>query len=405
MVLQAEKKEKDKLEKQLIGYYERLTANYERLTGDLRQISSQVTGLENALSLKEREFNDCTEVLKEAIRSRDEQLVKQQKNNMELLKKRETDLKEKHSTKLSEAKKEFESKLDEYESKLFIMEKEYKANLSRMKEEYEAKILATTENYEEQLSISREECEIRVAEVMEELTLKSRQALENAIVSKNEILSSFQSLPIASIPSYKAQNEMIQAHYLSQRGNMKKGDRWYLVDVEWFRQWKKYTGFDSWDQDSAGQASAHPGPIFNGTLFIGNVSETLKDHLIEEQHYALLPELAWNLLLSWYGLSVGSRPIIRTVVEYGSCTKHLNVEVYLIDLQLYLHPNTNNIKRHSFSRADAVSCIMTVIKEQFNIPDTTECRLWQHYMSGNYELLTDVEQAISDAGIYGSQVS
>ena len=46
---------------------------------------------------------------------------------------------------------------------------------------------------------------------------------------------------------------------------------------------------------------------------------------------------------------------IRTVVEYGSCTKHLSIEVYLIDLQLYLHPNTNNIKRHSFSRADAVS--------------------------------------------------
>ena len=49
--------------------------------------------------------------------------------------------------------------------------------------------------------------------------------------------------------------------------------------------------------------------------------------------------------------------------------------------------------------------ILTVIKEQFNIPDTTECRLWRHYMSGNYELLTDVEQTISDAGIYGSQVS
>ena len=48
---------------------------------------------------------------------------------------------------------------------------------------------------------------------------------------------------------------------------------------------------------------------------------------------------------------------------------------------------------------------MTVIKQQFKVPDTTECRLWQHYMTGNCELLTDVKQAISDAGIYGSQVS
>ena len=228
MVLQAEKKEKDKLEKRLIGDYERLTGNYERLTGDLRQMSSQVTGLKNALSLKEKEFNDCTQVLKETIRSRDEQLVKQQRSNVELLKEREADLKNKHSTKLSEAKKNFESKLDEYESKLLRMEREYEAKLSRMKEEYDVKILATTENCEEQLSISREECEIKVAEVMEEFTLKSRQALEieNVIVSKNEILSSFQSLPVASIPSYTAQNEMIETYYLSQRENMKKGDRW-----------------------------------------------------------------------------------------------------------------------------------------------------------------------------------
>ena len=42
-----------------------------------------------------------------------------------------------------------------------------------------------------------------------------------------------------------------------------------LVDVKWFRQWKKYTGFDSGDQDSAGQASGHPGPIDNTNLLKG----------------------------------------------------------------------------------------------------------------------------------------
>ena len=42
--------------------------------------------------------------------------------------------------------------------------------------------------------------------------------------------------------------------------------------MEWFRQWKKYTGFDSWDQETAGLPSAHPGPIVNGTLFIGKAT-------------------------------------------------------------------------------------------------------------------------------------
>ena len=42
-----------------------------------------------------------------------------------------------------------------------------------------------------------------------------------------------------------------------------------LVDVKWFRQWKKCTGFDSWDQDSAGLSSFNPGPIDNNDLFKG----------------------------------------------------------------------------------------------------------------------------------------
>ena len=43
----------------------------------------------------------------------------------------------------------------------------------------------------------------------------------------------------------------------------------YLVDQKWLRQWKKYTGFDSWDQHSAGTTSAHPGPIDTCNLFKG----------------------------------------------------------------------------------------------------------------------------------------
>ena len=43
----------------------------------------------------------------------------------------------------------------------------------------------------------------------------------------------------------------------------------YLVDVRWMKQWKKYVGYDQWDQSSAGQESANPGPVDNSNLFIG----------------------------------------------------------------------------------------------------------------------------------------
>ena len=32
---------------------------------------------------------------------------------------------------------------------------------------------------------------------------------------------------------------------------------------------------------------------------------------MEELDYGLLPKPAWDLLVSWYGLSVGSQPICR----------------------------------------------------------------------------------------------
>ena len=45
------------------------------------------------------------------------------------------------------------------------------------------------------------------------------------------------------------------------------------------------------------------------------------------------------------------------------------------------------------------------MKEQFSIPDTTECRLWQHYSTNSHELITNLQQTVADAGIYKGNVS
>ena len=41
----------------------------------------------------------------------------------------------------------------------------------------------------------------------------------------------------------------------------------FLVDMRWMKQWKRYVGYDQWDQSSAGLDSAHPGPVDNSGLF------------------------------------------------------------------------------------------------------------------------------------------
>ena len=124
----------------------------------------------------------------------------------------------------------------------------------------------------------------------------------------------------------------------------------FLVDMRWMKQWKKYIGYDQWDQSSAGLASANPGPIDNSNLFKGlhalpvtllhclvadKNCKSLKDHLMEELDYILLPQAAWDKLVAWYGLSEGSSPIPRQVVEYGLYMKHCKVEVYLLEFSVY----------------------------------------------------------------------
>ena len=75
---------------------------------------------------------------------------------------------------------------------------------------------------------------------------------------------------------------------------------------------------------------------------------------MEELDYSLLPEEAWELLVEWYGLSDGSQPIPRKVVEYGLYMNHLRVEVYLLTFKLFLHPKLTEHICKSFSRANTV---------------------------------------------------
>ncbi len=104
--------------------------------------------------------------------------------------------------------------------------------------------------------------------------------------------------------------------------------------MRWIKQWKKYVGYDQWDQQLAGQESANPGPLDNSNLFkgvfiksvtmvMGNVgylegnSGPLKEHLMEELDYFLLPESAWSKLSSWYSINEGSSQIARYVSPPG----------------------------------------------------------------------------------------
>ncbi|XP_043741118.1 ubiquitin carboxyl-terminal hydrolase 4 isoform X2 [Cervus elaphus] len=188
------------------------------------------------------------------------------------------------------------------------------------------------------------------------------------------------------------------------RTTLQRGAQWYLIDSRWFKQWKKYVGFDSWDMYNVGEHNLYPGPIDNSGLFSDPESQTLKEHLIDELDYVLVPAEAWNKLLNWYGCVEGQQPIVRKVVEHGLFVKHCKVEVYLLELKLCENSDPTNVLSCHFSKADTIATIEKEMRKLFNIPAERETRLWNKYMSNTYEQLSKLDNTVQDAGLYQGQV-
>ncbi|XP_034719002.1 ubiquitin carboxyl-terminal hydrolase 15-like isoform X2 [Etheostoma cragini] len=185
---------------------------------------------------------------------------------------------------------------------------------------------------------------------------------------------------------------------------LKKGDTWYLVDSHWFKQWKKYVGYDSWDKYQMGDQNVYPGPVDNSGLLRDGDVLAIKEHLIDELDYILVPTDGWNKLVSWYGLTENQEPIARTVVEQGMFVKHCKVEVYLTELKLCEDSNMDNVITRRFSKADTIDMIEKEMRKLFSIPDEKETRLWNRYMSNTFEPLNKPDSTIQDAGLYQGQV-
>ncbi|XP_062374038.1 ubiquitin carboxyl-terminal hydrolase 15-like isoform X4 [Sardina pilchardus] len=185
---------------------------------------------------------------------------------------------------------------------------------------------------------------------------------------------------------------------------LRKGDTWYLVDSHWFKQWKKYVGFDSWDKYQMGDQNVYPGPVDNSGLLKDGDVLAIKEHLIDELDYILVPTEGWNKLVSWYGLTEAQEPIARKVVEQGMFVKHCKVEVYLTELKLCEDGNMENVVTRRFSKADTIDVIEKEMRKLFSIPEEKETRLWNKYMSNTFEPLNKPDSTIQDAGLYQGQV-
>ncbi|XP_065845344.1 ubiquitin carboxyl-terminal hydrolase 15-like [Oscarella lobularis] len=208
--------------------------------------------------------------------------------------------------------------------------------------------------------------------------------------------------PSSSSKSFNIDDQFETIRNAVNRAEMREGDTWYIVDSRWFKQWKRYVGWDTWDQSSKGNESAMPGPIDNSNLL--TESGSLKQHLTETFDFVLLSEIAWKHLVSWFGVVDGQSPIERTVIQQGLYVKSLKVEVYLTEVKLnvYGRDKKDEVKA-TFSRAEKLRNVIEYARKALDVDADKEVRVWSHYMSSFSERLDKYEDTLQDHGIYSGQ--
>uniref|UniRef100_A0A674EUA1 Ubiquitin carboxyl-terminal hydrolase n=1 Tax=Salmo trutta TaxID=8032 RepID=A0A674EUA1_SALTR len=157
----------------------------------------------------------------------------------------------------------------------------------------------------------------------------------------------------------------------------------YLVERRWYEQWKEYV--ETGDQNS----SSFPGQIDNTELFEELDSYHLKERLVENEDFVLIPAEAWHKLLAWYGMVEVQPALERKVVDLPSLVK---VEVYPVEIFLCLHSNMENVVTAQFSHT-----IQKVMMKQFDVVEGAETRLWMKSSDTSCERLRNVHVRVLDS--------
>uniref|UniRef100_A0A8C8D6L4 Ubiquitin carboxyl-terminal hydrolase n=1 Tax=Oncorhynchus tshawytscha TaxID=74940 RepID=A0A8C8D6L4_ONCTS len=194
------------------------------------------------------------------------------------------------------------------------------------------------------------------------------------------------SAAVTEPPGLETQRKEIES--LLQEHELRAGDTWYLVERRWYEQWKEYV--ETGDQNS----SSFPGQIDNTELFEELDSYHLKERLVENEDFVLIPAEAWHKLLAWYGMVEVQPALERKVVDLPSLVK---VEVYPVEIFLCLHSNMENVVTAQFSRADHIHTIQKVMMTQFDVVEGAETRLWMKSSDTSCERLRNVHVRVLDS--------
>ncbi|KAF7370332.1 hypothetical protein MSAN_00664600 [Mycena sanguinolenta] len=148
----------------------------------------------------------------------------------------------------------------------------------------------------------------------------------------------------------------------SQKEALKAGDTWYLVDRTWWKRWNKAcTGLV--DKEGA-VAEEQLEPVDNSPLVDANGA--LRPSLTDTIDFELVPQSAWNDLVSWYGEP--KHPLPRKVILRG---QQQEASVELNPLRMTVMRMVSSATAASgTARSISISCAATLLDFNKALADT-----------------------------------
>ena len=207
-------------------------------------------------------------------------------------------------------------------------------------------------------------------------------------------------IPPESVTTASFQVQKREIHSLLSRAFV-KGETWYLIHIRWFKQWKRYVGYDDCDKSHAGDEAIKPGPIDNTPLL--DCNGKLRTHQVDGIDYKLVPALAWDKFLFWYGTIGESVEINRLVVEYGKRGKQCKVEVYLLELRVCCYPEENEFKIVLLSRCDTMRTLERKMRELYSIAPSKLTRVYYRSLTYPYKLMQNMNRGAQEVGLIDGQ--
>lgn len=142
--------------------------------------------------------------------------------------------------------------------------------------------------------------------------------------------------------------------------SLKLGDKWYLINADWFNKWLIYIGMDK--EKPNFYSNQPPGSIDNSNLLMPDKVH-LKEMLTEEIDYFTISEELWNYLSTLYEVTQAEDKIERVVINdsVDSDLESLRIEIRPISVSLKCKnwsKSQNEIHTQEMSRQTTLGMIL-----------------------------------------------